>query len=81
MKEEGLYFKPKVIEDGEHVLFEGSESRSIADKEEEPNYWITYKPVTMCQKVFQLEVSTFKKALGKEFLEEFQELVARHSIK
>ena len=79
MENKELYFKPETIADGKDVLFEGNESRSVADKEQDADYWITYRPITMCQKSFQLEVTTFKKALGKEFLDELQELVAKHS--
>ena len=71
-----LYFIPTTL--GEN-LFEGNESRSVADKEQDADYWITYRPITQCQKSFQLEITTFKKALGKEFLDELRELVARHS--
>tara|TARA_R110000772_G_scaffold59348_4_gene134380 strand:+ start:2232 stop:2459 length:228 start_codon:yes stop_codon:yes gene_type:complete len=52
---------------------------SVAEKEQDADYWITYKPITPCHKCFQIEVATFKKAMGKEFLDELQELVARHS--
>jgi len=79
MEEKKLYFVPETISHGQDVLFEGSESRSIADKEQDADYWITYTPKTICQKSFQLEVTTFKKALGEEFLGEFIKLVEKHS--
>lgn len=85
MKKQELYFVPdlyqglEVAEDQKTLLFEGNQSRSITDKEQDANYWISYRPITMCGKSFQIEITTFKTALGKDFLDELQELVARHS--
>jgi hypothetical protein len=73
-----LYHVPKMLECDGVQLFEGEESVSIADKEKDANYWITLRYITHCQKVFSLEVSTFKKPLGPEFFKEFEQLVAKH---
>lgn len=79
MKENDLYHVPEVLECDDVRLFEGEESRSVADKDFDADYWITLRYITECQKVFSLEVTTFKKALGPEFFDEFQELVAKHA--
>jgi uncharacterized membrane protein len=74
-----LYHVPQMLECDGVQLFEGEESVSVADKEKDANYWISLRYITECQKVFSLEVTTFKKSLGLEFFKEFEQLVAKHT--
>lgn len=75
-----LCYEPEVLECEGVRLFEGQDSRSIANKEFDADYWITLRYVTECKKVFNLEITTFKKPLDSEFFKELEQLVAKHTI-
>ena len=75
-----LCYDPAVLECDDVRLFEGEDSRSIANKEQDSDYWVTLRYITENKQVFSLEVSTFKKSLDKEFFEEFLELLKKHTI-
>jgi hypothetical protein len=79
-KVDELCYDPAVLECDDVRLFEGEDSRSIANKEQDPDYWVTLRYITENKKVFSLEISTFKKSLGKEFFEDFVELLDKHTI-
>jgi len=79
MIKDKLYFVPEKLEHGEDMLFEGTETRNIANKEQDADWWISLRYVTACQKSFQLEVTTFKKVLNEDFFAEFIKLVEKHT--
>lgn len=79
MIKDKLYFVPEKLEHGEDILFEGTENRSIANKEQDADWWISLRYVTSCQSSFQLEVTTFKEVMNKDFFNEFIALVEKHT--
>ena len=79
MIKDKLYFIPEKLEHDDVVLFEGTEKRSIANKKQDADWWISLRYVTSCQKSFQLEVTTFKKVLNEDFFDEFIRLVEKHT--
>lgn len=74
-----LLYTPEALECDGVRLFEGEDSRSIADKDFDANYWVTLKYITECKKVFSLEVTTLKKEMGEEFFDDFLALLDKHS--